>query len=56
MNITANYAQGEYLLNLTITGSGTVTRDNPGPYHYGDTVQLTAVPPATTPDPIISTI
>jgi hypothetical protein len=38
--VTTNYT-------LTITSThGTVDRDNPGPYHYNDVVQLTAVPDA----------
>lgn len=34
----------EYTLSLYIDGNGSVTLNNTGPYHYGDVVQLTAVP------------
>jgi hypothetical protein len=42
--VTITPAQNEYTLDVTITGSGTVNRDNNGPYYDGDIVQLTAVP------------
>jgi parallel beta-helix repeat protein len=42
-SVTANYTQNEYTLTIT-SDHGTVNRDNPGPYHYGDVIQLTAVP------------
>ncbi len=41
-----NYTQSEYNLIVTISGSGTVTRNNNGPYHFGDVITLTAVPTA----------
>ena len=41
--ITANFAQNEYTLTTSVVGSGSITRDNAGPYHYGDVVELTAV-------------
>ncbi len=41
---TVNYTQNEYTLTVKTDGSGNVNRNNPGPYHYGDAVQLTAVP------------
>jgi len=34
----------EYTLTVNILGNGIVNRDDPGPYNYGDIVQLTAVP------------
>jgi uncharacterized protein (DUF362 family) len=34
----------EYTLTVNIVGNGIVNRDDPGPYNYGDIVQLTAVP------------
>jgi uncharacterized protein (DUF362 family) len=37
-------AQVEYTLTVSIIGNGNVERDDPGPYNYGDVVQLTAVP------------
>jgi hypothetical protein len=39
-----NYTQNQYTLTTSVVGSGSITRDNPGPYHYGDILQLTAVP------------
>jgi parallel beta-helix repeat protein len=42
-SVTANYTQIEYTLTV-ISAHGTVNFDNPGPYHYGDVVQITAVP------------
>jgi uncharacterized repeat protein (TIGR02543 family) len=42
---SVNYTQIEYTLTVNVTGSGTVTRDpDQATYHYGDVVQLTAVP------------
>jgi peptidoglycan/xylan/chitin deacetylase (PgdA/CDA1 family) len=35
-----------YTLAITIVGSGNVERSNPGPYHFGDIIQLTAAPSA----------
>ena len=43
-SVTALLTQNEYVLTITMVGNGSVSRDNPGPYHYGDVVQLTAVP------------
>jgi hypothetical protein len=40
------YTQREYSLTIHTTGSGSVTADPAGPYHYGDTVTLTAIPDA----------
>jgi uncharacterized repeat protein (TIGR02543 family) len=34
----------EYTLTVNIVGNGIVNRDDPGPYNYGDIVQLTAAP------------
>ena len=42
--MTALFTQNEYMLTITTVGNGSVSRNNPGPYHYGDVVQLTAVP------------
>ncbi|MBK7319521.1 LamG-like jellyroll fold domain-containing protein [Candidatus Villigracilis affinis] len=42
--VTANYSQNEYTLTVSTLGNGTVSRNNNGPYHYGDVVQLTAAP------------
>lgn len=42
--ITATFSQNVYSLNLNIFGSGTINRSTTGPYHYGDTVQVTATP------------
>jgi len=44
--VTATFTQNVYTLTTTVIGSGSVIRDDPGPYHYGDTVELTAVPNA----------
>jgi uncharacterized repeat protein (TIGR02543 family) len=44
--VTAHFSQTAYSLTVNTDGSGTVNRNNPGPYHYGDVVQLTAVPAA----------
>jgi len=44
MSVTATFTQNTYTLTVTNSGSGSVNLDNNGPYHYGDTVQLTAVP------------
>ncbi len=41
-SVTAIFSQLAYTLTVTTTGHGTVTRDQPGPYHYGDQVVLTA--------------
>jgi len=42
--ITATFTQNTYTLSVSTVGSGSVNRNNTGPYHYGDVVQLTAVP------------
>jgi uncharacterized repeat protein (TIGR02543 family) len=42
--VTANFTRNTYTLTVTTIGNGSVSRDNPGPYHYGDVVQLTATP------------
>jgi len=43
-SIAASFTLNEYTLTVGVTGTGTVNRDNPGPYQYGDVVELTAVP------------
>jgi hypothetical protein len=45
-SVTATFTQNIYTLTTSVVGSGSITRDNSGPYHYGDVVQLTAVPAA----------
>jgi uncharacterized repeat protein (TIGR02543 family) len=41
--VTANFVQKEYALDISITGSGTVTKSpDKATYHLGDQVQLTA--------------
>jgi len=35
---------GQYSLTVNIEGSGSVNRNDTGPYNYGDVVELTAVP------------
>jgi len=43
--VTATFTQDEYTLTVNIVGSGSVTKNpNKPTYHYGDEVQLTAVP------------
>jgi len=43
--ITAHFIQNVYTLTTNVVGSGSINRDNSGPYyHYNDVVQLTAVP------------
>ena len=44
--VTATFTQDEYTLTINTVGNGSVTRSNPGPYHYGDVVNLTATPDA----------
>jgi hypothetical protein len=39
---TATFTQNTYTLTTLVDGSGSVGRNNTGPYHYGDAVQLTA--------------
>ena len=43
-SVTAHFTRDEYTLTITTVGNGSVSRNNPGPYHYGDVVQLTATP------------
>ncbi len=31
-------------MTVNVEGSGSVSRNNTGPYHYGDVVELTATP------------
>jgi VCBS repeat-containing protein len=42
--VSVNYTQIEYTLTTSVVGSGSINRNNAGPYHYNDSVQLTAVP------------
>ena len=42
MAVTAHFTQIEYTLSVSVDGSGSVNRNNSGPYHYGDVVQLAA--------------
>lgn len=42
--IDAFFKQEVYTLTVSIVGSGAVTLNNSGPYHYGDATLLTAVP------------
>jgi len=44
--VTATFTQNTYTLTVNVdpSGSGAVSLNNTGPYHYGDVVQLTAVP------------
>ena len=44
VSVTANFVQEEYTLTVDWLGNGNVARNNPGPYHYDDIVQLTAYP------------
>jgi len=44
MAVTATFTQTVYTLTVNTVGNGVVNRDNSGPYHYGNIVQLTAVP------------
>jgi hypothetical protein len=44
--VTATFTQNTYTLAITTVGSGSVNLNNSGPYHYGDVVELTAVPTA----------
>lgn len=44
-SITANFSQIDYVLNVNIIGNGTVNlQPNNTTYHYGDVVDLTAIP------------
>ncbi len=42
--VTATFTQNVYTLTTTVIGSGSITRSSSGPYHYGETVELIAVP------------
>jgi hypothetical protein len=42
--VTAVFTQNTYTLTVSIVGNGTVNRTGSGPYHYGDSVILTAIP------------
>jgi hypothetical protein len=42
--VTATFTQNMYTLTTSVIGQGSISRNNSGPYHYGDVVQLTAVP------------
>jgi Divergent InlB B-repeat domain/Cohesin domain/Dockerin type I domain len=42
--ITATFTQNIYTLTTTLIGSGTVTKNGTGSYHYNDVVNLTANP------------
>ncbi len=43
--VTATFTQNEYTLTVNTVGNGTVTRNpDQATYHYGDIVQLTAMP------------
>jgi len=44
--VTATFTQNVYTLTTTVIGNGVIIRNSTGPYHYGDTVKLTAVPDA----------
>jgi uncharacterized repeat protein (TIGR02543 family) len=44
-SVTATFLQNEYTLDITVVGSGSVTKTpNQATYHYGDVVQLEATP------------
>ncbi len=45
--VSVNYSQIVYTLTTSVVGSGSINRNNAGPYHYNDVVQLTAVPAAS---------
>ena len=44
MSVTAHFTQNVYTLTVNVVGQGSVNRNNTGPYHYGDVIELTAVP------------
>ena len=44
ITLVATFTQNTYMLNMTVVGSGTVSRDNNGPYHFNDIVKFTAMP------------
>jgi flagellar hook assembly protein FlgD len=43
-SVLATFTQNLYTLTVSTVGNGNVNLNNSGPYHYGDMVQLTAVP------------
>ncbi len=43
-SVTATFTQNEYSLTVNAVGSGLVNLNNTGPCHYGDVVELAAVP------------
>jgi hypothetical protein len=43
MVVTAHFSKNEYTLTVSTVGSGSVTLNNTGPYHYGNVVKLTAI-------------
>jgi hypothetical protein len=45
-SVIATFIQNNYILNTSVIGNGLISLNNNGPYHYGDTVQLTATPAA----------
>ncbi len=45
-SVTAAFTQSTYSLTVNVVGSGNVGRNYAGPYVYGDTVMLTAIPNA----------
>jgi uncharacterized repeat protein (TIGR02543 family) len=42
MSVAATFTQNVYTLTVTLDGSGSVSLNSTGPYHYGDAVLLTA--------------
>ena len=44
MAVNATFTQNVYALTTSTVGNGSVSLNNTGPYHYGDVVQLSAVP------------
>jgi len=44
VSVTATFTQNVYTLTVGTVGNGNVNLNNTGPYHYGDMVELTAVP------------
>jgi uncharacterized repeat protein (TIGR02543 family) len=44
MALTAQFTLNQYQLTVNVIGNGSVTKSSNGPYHYGDTVILTASP------------
>ena len=45
-SVTATFTQNVYTFWITVAGQGSVNLNNSGPYHFGDVVQLSAVPAA----------